>query len=512
MASVIRKLVKDMFGIPDRKVLFLGLDASGRTTALYQLKMGEVVMTVPTIGFNVETITHRGIDYTIWDVGGCDKIRPLWRHYFGSTDVMVFFVDSADEERLDAARDELHMLLNEETLEDVILCVAANKQDLPSALDLDVLTDRLGLHGLPDNRTWHMVGISATEKVGLWEMFDWMDGALRSKDVESQSNEQEKRKGKGSATKQTPEDTIASKVEETLVDWLERTDEDDDEFLGKLADYTLESWDHRTHLRIAWLLLQRHGRQKGMPEIFDGIRNFIANSTRTHRSQGTTFHETMTYFWTHMVHYAMETSSQAVGDGFRTFLLLNPQLANGGLFLHYYSKKLMLQTASSRTEVALPDLRPLPSLITDVSKPSSHSNISETVIPRAAPLSDDEFLLRWEEGILTAWGHETRLRAIWLCLQRDGRKEGVKRAFAGLEATEKSGYHVTVAYFWIQMTDYSIRKDASNAPTFGLFIQRPTSQALRNPDLIFKCYSQAALDRGKSEFALPNIKPLPSLV
>lgn len=47
-----------------------GLDASGRTTALYKLKLGEVVTTIPTIGFNVEAIEYRGTHLTLWDVGG----------------------------------------------------------------------------------------------------------------------------------------------------------------------------------------------------------------------------------------------------------------------------------------------------------------------------------------------------------------------------------------------------------------------------------------------------------
>lgn len=34
----------------------LGLDAAGKTTILYKLKLGEVVSSVPTIGFNVESV------------------------------------------------------------------------------------------------------------------------------------------------------------------------------------------------------------------------------------------------------------------------------------------------------------------------------------------------------------------------------------------------------------------------------------------------------------------------
>lgn len=39
-------------------------------------------------GFNVETVEYKNICFTVWDVGGQDKIRPLWRHYFQNTQVL----------------------------------------------------------------------------------------------------------------------------------------------------------------------------------------------------------------------------------------------------------------------------------------------------------------------------------------------------------------------------------------------------------------------------------------
>ena len=42
----------------------------------------------PCPGFNVETVDYKNISFTVWDVGGQDKIRPLWRHYFQNTQGM----------------------------------------------------------------------------------------------------------------------------------------------------------------------------------------------------------------------------------------------------------------------------------------------------------------------------------------------------------------------------------------------------------------------------------------
>lgn len=64
----------------------------------------------------------------VWDVGGQDKIRPLWRHYYQNTQGLIFVVDSNDRDRVDAARDELHRMLNEDELRESILLVFANKQ------------------------------------------------------------------------------------------------------------------------------------------------------------------------------------------------------------------------------------------------------------------------------------------------------------------------------------------------------------------------------------------------
>lgn len=82
-------------------------------------------------GFNVETVEYKNIQFTVWDVGGQDKIRPLWRHYFQNTQGIIFVVDSNDRDRVVEAREELQRMLNEDELRDAILLVFANKQDLP---------------------------------------------------------------------------------------------------------------------------------------------------------------------------------------------------------------------------------------------------------------------------------------------------------------------------------------------------------------------------------------------
>lgn len=92
--------------------------------------------TATSIGFNVETVEYKNISFTVWDVGGQDKIRPLWRHYFQNTQGVIFVVDSNDRERVSEAREELQRMLNEDELRDALLLVFANKQDLPVSTTL----------------------------------------------------------------------------------------------------------------------------------------------------------------------------------------------------------------------------------------------------------------------------------------------------------------------------------------------------------------------------------------
>ncbi|CAK9152713.1 unnamed protein product [Ilex paraguariensis] len=180
MGLAISRFVKMLFAKKEMRILMVGLDAAGKTTILYKLKLGEIVTTIPTIGFNVETVEYKNVSFTVWDVGGQDKIRPLWRHYFQNTQGLIFVVDSNDRERISEARDELHRMLNEDELRDATLLVFANKQDLPNAMNVSEITDKLGLHSLRQRR-WYIQSTCAPSGQGLYEGLDWLSSNISSK-------------------------------------------------------------------------------------------------------------------------------------------------------------------------------------------------------------------------------------------------------------------------------------------------------------------------------------------
>ncbi|GFR46884.1 hypothetical protein Agub_g8525 [Astrephomene gubernaculifera] len=507
MSSLVAGLLQTLFPSKgeDGRLLCIGLDASGRTSWLYSLLLpGQHITTIPTIGFNVETVKHNGCSLCIWDVGGCDKIRPLWRHYFAGTQGLVFFVDGSDIERMDEVAEQLRWLTAAEELREAFVLVVSNKQDLPRALSPQQVSERLRLPEVlgQGGRMWTCLpGTLCDEKANKAQL-DWITTVLR------QHQQQQRERAAARAADEASKPAAAGATgggeggggpsagsagagagagaggegegggePDVLERWLQVEDEPDEEFLRKLEKFSLDSWDHRTHLRIAWLYLTRLGRREGLRRIHASIRAFIQHSplTRRRTGSGSTYHETMTYFWSHMVHFAI--ASQKTPEGatpdFRLFLLLNPQLSNGGLFLHYYTKKLMLLTPESRTTVMLPDKRPLPSIITDLSalsikdQPSAPDTSTTTSITTTGAIPDAEFLRRFLDRSLDRWNHECLLRAMYCCLAAHGRRRGGEVALAGLRALQgMTGFHLTLNYCWLALLTHALAGEYT-AALFG---------------------------------------------
>jgi len=164
----------------DVRILMVGLDNAGKTTILHQLNLKKYVETEPTMGFNIEHVDYKNIHFSVWDVGGQDKIRPLWRHYFQNCQALVFVVDCNDKARVEEAAEELEKLLRDEELEGAKLLVFANKQDLPNVMTTEETKQRLGLTDVR-NREWFIQGCCAKSGEGLFEGLDWVADSLIGK-------------------------------------------------------------------------------------------------------------------------------------------------------------------------------------------------------------------------------------------------------------------------------------------------------------------------------------------
>ena len=116
----------------------------------------------------------------VWDVGGQDKIRKLWRFYFQGTDGLIFVIDSSDRDRINDAKEELQHMLQEVELENAALLVLANKQDLPNAMSAAEIMEKLELKQLR-NREWFIQSTVAPTGDGLYEGLDWLSRTLSAR-------------------------------------------------------------------------------------------------------------------------------------------------------------------------------------------------------------------------------------------------------------------------------------------------------------------------------------------
>ncbi|XP_033826880.1 ADP-ribosylation factor-like protein 4D [Periophthalmus magnuspinnatus] len=173
-------------------IVVVGLDSSGKTSLLYRLKLGEFVETVPTKGFNMERVRLSGGGggglYQVWDVGGQDKQRPLWKAYARRTDGLVFVVDAADTERLEEARAELHRMARCPESQGAPILLLANKQDLPGAMTPAQVEKALSVHELSPSTLLHTQGCSALDGDGLQPGLDLLhDMILQQRRSQRQS-------------------------------------------------------------------------------------------------------------------------------------------------------------------------------------------------------------------------------------------------------------------------------------------------------------------------------------
>ena len=164
------------------QVVLVGLDSSGKSTVLFRLKYGQYVNAVPTVGFNTEKIRAGGAVWMAWDVGGAERVRPLWRSYTRATDALIFVVDSSsNEERLEETRVELQRLAKDQTTQCQALNISrppililANKQDLPGAREPHLLAKSLGLTDFSDMQPWTIAPACAVTGEGLEEAMTFL--------------------------------------------------------------------------------------------------------------------------------------------------------------------------------------------------------------------------------------------------------------------------------------------------------------------------------------------------
>eukprot|EP01065_Artemidia_motanka_P035628 TRINITY_DN43523_c0_g1_i1.p1 TRINITY_DN43523_c0_g1~~TRINITY_DN43523_c0_g1_i1.p1 ORF type:complete len:208 (+),score=18.60 TRINITY_DN43523_c0_g1_i1:84-626(+) len=180
MGVVFGKLWGSLFGNKQCKIVILGLNNAGKTTILYNLHLGEVVVTQPTIGSNVEEITRGNINLVCWDLGGQESLRPNWGLYYVDTQAVILVVDSSDPERLPVVKQELWHMIEHPDLRGARVLVFANKKDLPSALGETEISEALGMTNITDHE-WHIQACCALTGEGLEEGISWIVDRIKGR-------------------------------------------------------------------------------------------------------------------------------------------------------------------------------------------------------------------------------------------------------------------------------------------------------------------------------------------
>jgi ADP-ribosylation factor protein 1 len=337
------------------RLLLLG--GLGKTSFLYWNKLKEVVKTIHTIGFNVETLEHNNVDYTIWDIGGCDKIRALTKYYYENTDATILFINTYNVDSIQYSMEIINSLINVYELPKIPTVFFFTHRDVPGCLDYKKVLDLTMNDILKINDRPYIIQLGCSfsnngEEGGHKEIFRWIENELSKNPKQKVVNKQ-----------------VIVNNSENKLKWMNVEEKfksipisvsdnyNDDEFITLIENYQLQIWDHKTHLRLGFIVLKRDGRRKAVGVIMKMIDEFIKNSNRTN---GKTFHLTMTYFWIHMLHFAIALNAELDFEG---ILKVCPWLLNGRLFGNFYSDDLLLRNEECRKEFHPPDIMKLPDIL-----------------------------------------------------------------------------------------------------------------------------------------------------
>eukprot|EP00002_Diphylleia_rotans_P026728 TRINITY_DN5348_c0_g1_i7.p1 TRINITY_DN5348_c0_g1~~TRINITY_DN5348_c0_g1_i7.p1 ORF type:complete len:174 (+),score=38.69 TRINITY_DN5348_c0_g1_i7:406-927(+) len=106
------------------------------------------------------------------------KGRPLWRHYFQGMDILIFVIDSNDQERMEEASRELSWVVESDDLQNAVILIFASKQDLPRALSVEQITEKCDLQRILKNHQWRIIGFNIQDIIPPMEALLWAKSVI----------------------------------------------------------------------------------------------------------------------------------------------------------------------------------------------------------------------------------------------------------------------------------------------------------------------------------------------
>ena len=182
--SFFRKSVSETEAPP--KVLFIGLDNSGKSSLWEFMRSSRLVQHAPTRVPECAVIACGNSTMNVFDMGGHKVVRALWKPYFTDVRAFVFFVSADERDRFEEAKKELHNLLSDGTLASVPILILGNKLDSRGAVSemelrqvLDVPTTGKQARVRVSSRPIEIFMISVLSGTGIKEALEWLSSNVQ---------------------------------------------------------------------------------------------------------------------------------------------------------------------------------------------------------------------------------------------------------------------------------------------------------------------------------------------
>jgi len=184
MFSLIKGFWTTCTSKPNYKILIIGTENSGKTTLLNQLKAmsGQKYHAfdriTPTVGLNIGKIEQVGFTVLLWDLGGKDILRPIWRKYYPECFGIVFVIDGSNEDKLEESLTALSDVMKNKDVEGVPILILVNKKDKPNFFGKEKVQESNHEIASSKSRSIFIIEVSALNKVNIDEAFTWLYEAI----------------------------------------------------------------------------------------------------------------------------------------------------------------------------------------------------------------------------------------------------------------------------------------------------------------------------------------------